>query len=62
MEMPLRFRQPYNRSILSLQSRLVIGGMRILLVPMTVIDSVTFIKSSRTLQFSFYLSERLAND
>ncbi|WP_157067933.1 hypothetical protein [Desulfosarcina cetonica] len=58
----MRFRQPYNRSILSLQSRLVIGGMRILLVPMTVIDSVTFIKSSRTLQFSFYLSERLAND
>ena len=46
----MRINPPDGRSNLSLRTKLVIGGILILLIPMTIIGFVTFIKSSHTLE------------
>lgn len=50
MEVPLRFSQHNGRLNLSLRSKLVLGGILILLVPMSIVGFVTFVKSARTLE------------
>ena len=46
----MRFTQPFGRLNLSLRSKMVFGGILILLIPLAIIGSATFIKSSRTLE------------
>ena len=46
----MRFKQLDVRSGISLRSKMVFGGLLILLIPMTIVGSVTYINSSRTLE------------